>query len=49
MWTAYFETSAPVETRQSVEDRLADAWTKMIVEPFIDATRADEDVDLIAA
>jgi hypothetical protein len=49
MWTAYFETSAPAETRQSVEDRLADAWTKMIVEPLIDATRADEDVDLIAA
>lgn len=49
MWSAYFESSAPEEARQSVEDRLADAWTKMIIEPLIEATRAVDDEELKAA
>ncbi len=49
MWTVYFESSAPEDAKRSVEDRLADAWTKMVVDPLIEATHAESNTSLIAA
>lgn len=41
IWKKHFEGSAPDEARAAVEIRLADAWTRMVVEPIISATRAE--------
>ena len=43
IWREHFEGSAPDEARRAVEERLADAWSRMVVEPLLAATKAEDD------
>ncbi len=40
IWQAFFETEAPDKARAAVEARLAEAWSTIIIEPLLAATRA---------
>lgn len=43
IWKRHFEGSAPDDARAAIEERLADAWTRMVVDPIVAATRAESD------
>lgn len=43
LWQAFFETEVPDEARAAVEARLSEAWSSVIIEPLVAATRAGTD------